>query len=230
MSTRNPQNSTPNLRGLLYVRHRSFGLACLRPIPLACDPGPEAVIRLSKRILIVDDNSVARNLLKEAISSRADWQICGEAVNGKDAIQKAASLKPDLIVMDMAMPVMDGLQASQEILKTLPALPIVLNTMHTGEQVEIAAQRMDIRKVISKMAGPGELESVLEKFLNAGQPRSLGAAAGSGGAELASQVQATTTLAEPGTADLPSVAAPQTLPTDISPQTTDAQTSPQKPQ
>jgi DNA-binding NarL/FixJ family response regulator len=188
------------------------------------------VIRLSKRILIVDDNDVARNLIKEAIASHADWQICGEALDGKDAIQKAVSLKPDLIVMDMAMPVMDGLQASKEILKALPAVPIVLNTMHTGEQVDIAAQGMGIRKVVSKMAGPGELESILEKLLNAEQERSVGAAVGGGGGELASQLPIAITLAEASAAPQPPVDAPQTLPPEISAAPNDAQASPPKPQ
>ena len=189
---------------------------------------PEAVIRLSKRILIVDDNDVARNLLKETIASRADWQVCGEASDGNDAIQKALSLKPDLIVMDMAMPVLDGLQASKEILKTFPALPIVLNTMHAGEQVSIAAQNMGIRKVISKTAGPGELEAVLEKLLNAGQERSVGAAVGCGVAEVAPQLSLTTTRAEASPGPLSSVDTPQSLPADIPVQTNESPACPPK--
>ena len=172
------------------------------------------MIRLSKRILIVDDNDVARNLLIEAIASRADWQVCGAAIDGKDAIQKAATLKPDLIVMDMAMPVMDGLQAAKEILKTLPALPIILNTMHTGEQVSIAAQSMGIRKVISKTAGPGELEAAIDKLLN---PPELRAAAGAMGSNSASATSAVpiVALADPPAAD-PSIAAQHGSPADVS--------------
>ena len=189
---------------------------------------PEAVIRLSKRILIVDDNDVARNLLIEAIASRADWQVCGAAIDGKDAIQKAATLKPDLIVMDMAMPVMDGLQAAKEILKTTPALPIILNTMHTGEQVSIAAQSLGIRKVISKTAGPGELEATIEKLLN---PPELRVAAGATGSNSASAKSAVpiVALADPPAAD-PSIAAQHGSPADVSTASEANQASSPKPQ
>lgn len=170
------------------------------------------MIRLNKRILIVDDNDVARNLLIEAIASRADWQVCGVAIDGKDAVLKAAALKPDLIVMDMAMPEMDGLQAAKEILKTLPALPIVLNTMHTGEQVSIAAQNMGIRKVISKTAGPGELETAIELLLNPPVLRALAGATDSSSASAASGIPAGT-LADTAAVD-PSIAAQHSSPAD----------------
>lgn len=183
---------------------------------------------MSKRILIVDDNDVARNLLKEAIASRTDWQVCGEAADGNDAIQKAISLKPDLIVMDMAMPVMDGLQAAKEILKTLPALPIILNTMHTGEQVSIAAQSMGIRKVISKTAGPGELEAAIAALLNLQEQRAAAGATGSNSASAASGIPIIT-LADPAAID-PSIAAQHSPPADGSAAAEGNQASPLKPQ
>ncbi|HET9402821.1 MAG TPA: response regulator transcription factor [Candidatus Acidoferrales bacterium] len=116
-------------------------------------------------ILIADDNEVARGLLRDTLASRADWVVCGEATNGLEAVRQALELKPDLIVMDMAMPEMDGLQASQEILKSLPGLPIILHTMHTGEQVTIVAKQMGIQSVVAKTAPVGELESVIEESL-----------------------------------------------------------------
>ena len=162
----------------------------------------------------MDDNDVARNLLIEAIASRADWQVCGVAIDGKDAIQKTAALRPDLIVMDMVMPVMDGLQAAKEILKTFPALPIILNTMHTGEQVSIAAQSMGIRKVISKTAGPGELEAAIETLLNPPELRAAAGAMGSNSDSATSAVQIVA-LADPAAAD-PSIATQHSSPADVS--------------
>lgn len=115
------------------------------------------------RILIVDDNEVARGLLREALTAHSDWNVCGEASNGLEAVALANELKPNLIVMDMAMPEMDGLHASQEILKALPGVPIILHTMHTGEQVTIVAKQMGIRRVVGKTAPPGELETAIEE-------------------------------------------------------------------
>ena len=186
------------------------------------------MIRLNKRILIVDDNDIARNLLMEAIASRADWQVCGVAIDGQDAIQKAVSLNPDLIVMDMAMPVLDGLQAAKEILKTLPALPIILNTMHTGEQVSIAAQSMGIRKVISKTAGPGELEAAIEMFLNPPELRAAASAAGSNSASTASGTPIVS-VADAEAVD-PSISVQRGSPADISTAAEGNQASSHKPQ
>lgn len=116
-------------------------------------------------ILIADDNEVARGLLREALSSHVDWIVCGEAINGLEAVRQASELKPDLIIMDMAMPEMDGLAASQQILKNLPGTPIILHTMHTGEQVTIVAKQIGIQCVIAKTAPSAELEEAIERCL-----------------------------------------------------------------
>jgi hypothetical protein len=87
---------------------------------------------------------------------------------------------------------------------------------------------MGIRKVISKTAGPGELEAVLEKLLNAGQERSVGAAVGCGVAEVAPQLSLTTTRAEASPGPLSSVDTPQSLPADIPVQTNESPACPPK--
>jgi len=63
------------------------------------------------RILIADDHSAVRSVLRALIESHADWQVCGEAVNGFEAVVKTEELKPDLLVLDMAMPIMDGIRS-----------------------------------------------------------------------------------------------------------------------
>lgn len=117
------------------------------------------------RILIVDDNEVARGLLRDTLTSHPDWVVCGEAANGLEAVRQALELRPDLIVMDMAMPELDGLQASTEILRNMPGVPIILHTMHTGEQVTIVARQIGIQCVVAKTAPAAELESAIEKCL-----------------------------------------------------------------
>ena len=77
------------------------------------------------RFLIVDDNAVIRRALRVLVEGYADWQVCGEGENGFEAVAKAGELNPDLIIMDLAMPMMDGISAAREISKTSPALPIL---------------------------------------------------------------------------------------------------------
>jgi CheY-like chemotaxis protein len=102
------------------------------------------------KILIADDSEVVRQLLKKALSGERGWSLCGEAVNGHQAVLLAHQLKPDLIVMDLAMPMLDGLRASSEILKFAPALPIVLYTLHNNPQIALEAKKAGIQAVVSK--------------------------------------------------------------------------------
>jgi CheY-like chemotaxis protein len=76
--------------------------------------------------------------------------VCAEAADGVEAIQKAIETKPDLIINDLAMPVMDGLSASAEIAKRLPSVPILLFTLHKSASVEVEAKAAGVREVISK--------------------------------------------------------------------------------
>lgn len=116
------------------------------------------------RILIADDNDVARGRLAELLHTHDSWNVCGEAVNGQQAVSKAAELEPDLIVLDLAMPVMDGLQAAREITRAQPSIPIVLFTVHDLPAVELEAKKVGIRQVVSK-SDFAALLSAIEKLL-----------------------------------------------------------------
>jgi len=102
------------------------------------------------RILVADDSAQIRSSLIALLTNEEIWVICAEAANGEQAVTLAQQLKPDLIVLDFAMPVMDGLAAAAEILKLQPSVPIVLFTLHKSEHLERTAQRIGIRRVISK--------------------------------------------------------------------------------
>jgi len=98
------------------------------------------------------------------LETHAGWSVCGEAVNGYEAITKAVELRPDLIVLDFAMPQLDGLQAAVEISKLLPGVQIVLHTMY-GADVVLEANKRGISRVIEK-ATSGALVSAVEELLN----------------------------------------------------------------
>ena len=74
---------------------------------------------MSTRILIVDDHEIVRSGLRRLVERESGWEVCGEAGNGKEAIEKALVLNPDLVLMDISMPVMNGIEATQVMMPTL---------------------------------------------------------------------------------------------------------------
>ena len=102
------------------------------------------------RILIADDNSQIRNALRLLVEQDADWKVCGEAIDGGDAVERARETNPDLIVLDFQMPVMNGLQAAREIAKFTPEIPVLLCTAHLSLNLIDEAQRVGIHGAVSK--------------------------------------------------------------------------------
>jgi len=119
---------------------------------------------MPKRILIADDHESVLRGVRVMLEAHEDWSVCGEAVNGYEAITKAVELRPDLIVLDFAMPDLDGLQTADEISKLLPGVQIVLHTIH-GADVVLEANRHGISRVIQK-AKSGALVSAVAELLN----------------------------------------------------------------
>jgi two-component system chemotaxis response regulator CheY len=104
---------------------------------------------MPQRILIAEDNPAVRNALRPLLESAGSWEIL-EVENGQQAIAKAQELKPDLIILDLVMPVMDGLSAARQISKLLPDIPLLMYTMHWSPQVEVEAQKVGVRSVVAK--------------------------------------------------------------------------------
>ena len=100
------------------------------------------------RILIADDNSLVRTTLLQILKS-PDHEIF-EAANGAEAVAKTLQFHPDIVILDLAMPVMDGLTAARQISTQFPDLPILLCTMYWSPQLLTEAQRFGVHKVISK--------------------------------------------------------------------------------
>ena len=120
---------------------------------------------LAKRILIADDYEPVLRGLRVLLEAHPGWSVCGQAVNGYEALTKAIELRPDLIILDFAMPEMDGLKAADEIRKLLPGVQIVLHTMY-GANVVLEAHKRGIFRVIEK-AESAALVSAVEELLNA---------------------------------------------------------------
>ena len=102
------------------------------------------------RILIADDSSPVRRGLRTLLGLNSDWQVCGEAVDGADAVEKAHQLAPDLILMDFLMPQMDGVQAAREISKFASDIPILLFALNVSPQIMELARNAGLRGTISK--------------------------------------------------------------------------------
>lgn len=103
------------------------------------------------RILIADDHEALRRGLRSALLG-AGWQVCGEAADGRQAIDKAAELKPDLVLLDLSMPVMSGHEAAREILRNNPGMKIVVFTMHESQQVRDALNKIGVHALAVKSA------------------------------------------------------------------------------
>ena len=116
---------------------------------------------MSGRILIVDDSSATRTSLKKLLESHSNrWKVCAEAADGVEAVQKALASKPDLIIMDFQMPLVDGLIASTRIAKSLPHIPILIFTIHKSPYIDTEAKKAGVRAVISKIDPEALLKAV----------------------------------------------------------------------
>jgi DNA-binding NarL/FixJ family response regulator len=102
------------------------------------------------RILVADDSDIVRRGIGRLLSQHEDWQICGEAANGREAVEKARQLHPDLVVIDFAMPSMNGIEAAREIRAANPETAFVLCSMYLDNQLESVARDVGINSVLSK--------------------------------------------------------------------------------
>ena len=103
-----------------------------------------------KRILLVDDSATVRGVVRPLFDSHPNFEVCGEAEHGREAVEKATSLRPDLIVLDLSMPVMNGLEAAPLLIKILPNVWLILFTAHDGPEVQQLSRTAGIHAVVPK--------------------------------------------------------------------------------
>ena len=108
---------------------------------------------LSYSVLIVDDSALIRHSLRSCLEQTQDWRVCGEAEDGKAAVERVKELQPDVVILDLQMPVMDGLAAARQISAIAPKTAMVMFTMHSDWRLLKAARAVGIRDVVSKSEG-----------------------------------------------------------------------------
>jgi two-component system, chemotaxis family, chemotaxis protein CheY len=100
--------------------------------------------------LIVDDNAFIRQTLCDIFKRGGDFEVCGEAENGKEGIEKAQELHPDLIVLDLSMPVMNGLDAARALKRLMPTVPLIMFSEYSNTLSEQEARSAGISALVSK--------------------------------------------------------------------------------
>jgi two-component system, chemotaxis family, chemotaxis protein CheY len=105
---------------------------------------------VAKSVLIVDDNAFVRHALCELFKHEADFEVCGEAENGREAIEKAQELRPALIVLDLSMPVMNGFDAARVLKRLMPTVALIMYSALGDEFLEYRARLIGFSEVVSK--------------------------------------------------------------------------------
>lgn len=118
-----------------------------------------------KQILIADDHEIVRHGVRNLISSVADYECCAEAITGRDAVRLAEELQPDVAVLDISMPELNGIEAARQILKVCPATKILIFTVHDAERLVYEVFNAGAHGYILKSDAGRHLLSAIESVL-----------------------------------------------------------------
>ena len=120
---------------------------------------------MSVRILIADDHEVMRRGVRGLVESHAEWSVCGEAIEGAEAVRKARELNPDLLILDISMPGMSGIEAALQILKHDPNMKILFFTMHDSPQILREISNTGARGYVAKARAGNDLVDAVRAIL-----------------------------------------------------------------
>lgn len=118
------------------------------------------------RILIADDHEVARRGIRAVLESHPGWEVCSEAKDGRESVELAAASKPDLVLLDIGMPNLNGLEAARQILATAPGTAILILTMHDSDNVVREVLRAGARGYVLKSDAGRDLVAAVEALEN----------------------------------------------------------------
>ncbi|HXM99021.1 MAG TPA: response regulator [Candidatus Dormibacteraeota bacterium] len=141
------------------------GTAAPLPMSRRAEPAQSNRSASRKQILIADDHEMLRRGLRTMMEKENSWQICGEAVDGQDAVEKAKALRPDLVILDINMPVLNGLQAAKFILSEQPHIKILIFTVHDSEQTLKEIKAVGAHGYLSKSNASDDLVRVVKEIL-----------------------------------------------------------------
>jgi DNA-binding NarL/FixJ family response regulator len=119
----------------------------------------------SVRILVADDHEVMRLGIRNLLEAKRNWQVCAEAGTGQEAIDKARLCNPDVVIMDITMPVMNGLDAAQFLMQSQPQIPIVLFSLHLSPELIGTFAQSGIRGAVCKSDAARDLVDAVETVL-----------------------------------------------------------------
>lgn len=144
-----PGQEFPSLEDKALVRN---GLAALRGRGFAVWTTILRLLRLSERmrILLVDDHEIVRRGLRNLLETQEHWLVCGEAEDGEGAVEKTKALRPDVVILDVSMPRLNGFGAAKLIRELFPETPILLYSMHYSRVFVDEARRIGVTGYVSK--------------------------------------------------------------------------------
>ncbi|MGA8491749.1 MAG: response regulator transcription factor, partial [Terriglobales bacterium] len=114
------------------------------------------------RILVADDHEVVRRGIRVLIEGHPGWEVCADAVDGREAVERARDLKPDLVLLDIGMPNLNGIEAARQILASCPAIHILILTMHYSQQAVKEALAVGARGFLLKSDAGRDLVTAVE--------------------------------------------------------------------
>jgi two-component system chemotaxis response regulator CheY len=120
-----------------------------------------------RTILIVDDSHFERSVIRSAVHTLTKFHVCGEASDGAEAINKAKELRPDLVIMDLAMPQMNGVEVAMVLKNTMPKVPVVLFTLYAEQLRGAIPQSSGVTIIVSKTDGLAPLLECIHRLLAA---------------------------------------------------------------
>lgn len=117
------------------------------------------------RILVADDHEVMRLGIRNLLEAVPQWNICAEASDGKEAVEKVLACAPDIVIMDITMPVMNGLEAAKTIARSRPDIPIILFSLHLSDEMIGSLDRRAIRGAVCKGDAARDLVEAVNRVL-----------------------------------------------------------------